>query len=181
MIRGILSVLTLAVMILTGCSKEKKSYVSMKIDGKTYCSKVMTEDDMSVNSSNRDLNMDEDSFSFRYYGKMTSSFGSEIWLLLRFSSFEALQPGVRYELPDGSVYDDRYDTAYVRKKVDGQERYYYVVEGWASIDDVEYQYFDASGEKGYRVTGSFSFTAKDEFSGDVIEITDGELHRLIMF
>lgn len=27
---------------------------------------------------------------------------------------------------------------------------------------------------------SFSFTAKDEFSGDTIEATDGELHNLLM-
>lgn len=180
MMRRILVALAIVTVILTGCSKPDKSYVSMKVDGKSYRSTVMTDSDRSISSSNQSLDLRYGGFSFRYYDVMTSSDGPEICLLLRFSSSDAYQLGTRYKLPNGSAYEDNYDTAFVRMTVDGQVRYYYVIDGWVCLDNVESYYHDAEGAEEYRVSGSFSFTAKDEFSGDVIEVTDGELHSLMM-
>ena len=64
MMRRILVALAIVTVILTGCSKPDKSYVSMKVDGKSYRSTVMTDSDRSISSSNQSLDLRYGGFSF---------------------------------------------------------------------------------------------------------------------
>lgn len=175
MINRLFVIATSAIVMLAGCTKSESSFVSMKVDGKTYTSTVMTDENHSVFASSQLFELSEDGFSFFYRNAMSSSGAPEITLMLRISDSTPTPSGMKFEFPSGPSSLDGYDTASISMTIEGRPMHYYAIEGWLEIDNVDNLNDDICA-----VNGSFAFSAKEEFSGKVIEITDGRLHNAFM-
>lgn len=172
MVSRLFVIVASAIVMFAGCTKSESSYISMKVDGKAYTSDVMDEENHIVYASEKHFESSEDGFMFFYRTVMSSSDAPEISLMLRVSDDVSDPSGIRYEFPSSSSSLDGYDTASISMTVDGRPMHYYAVEGWIEIENVETVHDGLCA-----VNGSFAFSAREEFSGKVIEITDGKLHH----
>lgn len=174
-----LIILSIILFTLTSCEKmemkRNKSYTSAEIDGVTYKSPIMDDWSFKVSSSNQLLDRQDDSFHIEINYTMTSEKGEKLQLNVRIKEDEAFELYKEYALPS-----DPSDIKFLSNgKItisDGElERYYYATEGFMLIESIESLKDD--GDAPYVVNGSFEFTAKEEFTGDLINVSNGTFHR----
>ena len=183
MVRKIMTAAVSLVLIFSGCGKHKtgeQSYTSMKIDGQEYITPVMYQDMKYITGGNELFQINESSFVLRFQRKMSSSSG-EVEILLRLIEDGIYTIGEEYTIPsDPSSFDD-FSTARIVFEENGARTYYYAVDGWIKFDDVtEIQDTNENGGLSfpyYTIDGHFAFTAKEEHSGNIIEVTDGTFNN----
>ena len=175
----LLIVLSVVIFSLTSCEKmekkRNKSYTTVEIDGVTYTSPVMDDWSFRVSASNQLLDRKDGSFHFEIDYPMASKEDEKIQLNLRIKENEDFETNKRYGFPSDPTQLKFYNNAKVTISDGDVDRYYYAVEGVLQIESVESLRND--GGSPYVVNGSFEFTAKEEFTGDVINVSNGTFHR----
>lgn len=176
--------ITLSILLcsLTSCEmmearklKSNKSYTSLEIDGVTYKSIVMNDYSFRVSSQEHLIDRQENSFHFEINQTLTGEHGEKISLNLRIMELEAFELNKQYTYPSYLSDIKFHSTGKVTINDGETERYYYATEGSLLIESVE----DLKEENSapFIVNGSFQFKAKEEFSGDVINVSNGTFHR----
>ena len=177
--KKLLIILSAVFCMLTSCEKmvmkKNKSYVTAEIDGVTYKSPVMDDWSFKISSSDQLLDREDDSFHLEIDHTMTSEKGERVQLNIRVKEGEALELGEEYSLPSDHADLKFFSNGKITVSDGDLERYYYATDGWMLIESVESLRDD--GKAPYVVNGSFEFTAKEEFSGDVINVSNGTFHR----
>jgi hypothetical protein len=165
--------------MLTGCEKmqmkKNKSYTTAEIDGVTYTSQVMDDWSFKLSPSNQLLDIKGDFFHIEINYTMTSQKGEQVRLNLRIKEDEAFELNKEYRLPSDPTDIKFFSNGKITVSDGELERYYYATDGSLLIESIESLRDD--GDAPYVVNGYFEFTAKEEFSSDVINVTNGTFHR----
>lgn len=183
MVQKIFSALTVLMALLTGCeryTKGEQSFTSLKIEGKEYKTPVMYENKHYITGGKELFDFDGDSFKIRLEETMSS--GSEkIGILLRIIGDGMYSIGERYHFPSTPTSVNGYSTARITFTENGIDKYYYAMDGWMELDDVEevveLDEYQETRAHYYKIDGRFAFTAREEHSGRIIEIKDGTFHN----
>lgn len=174
-----LIILSIVLCALTSCEKmemkKNKSYTTAEIDGVTYKSTVMSDWSYKVSPSDQLLDIQDDSFHLEINYTMISEKGEKVQMNVRIKDDESLEIGKLYEFPSDHAELQFFSNGKVTISDGELKRYYYATEGSLSIESVETLLDD--GYSPFVVNGTFEFTAKEEFTGDVINVTDGTFHR----
>lgn len=174
-----LIILSIVLCALTSCEKmemkKNKSYTTAEIDGVTYKSTVMSDWSYKVSPSDQLLDRQDDSFHLEINYTMISEKGEKVQMNVRIKDDESLEIGKLYEFPSDHAELKFFSNGKVTISDGELKRYYYATEGSLSIESVETLLDD--GYSPFVVNGTFEFTAKEEFTGDVINVTDGTFHR----
>lgn len=174
-----LIILSIVLCALTSCEKmemkKNKSYTTAEIDGVTYKSTVMSDWSYKVSPSDQLLDRQDDSFHLEINYTMISEKGEKVQMNVRIKDDESLEIGKLYEFPSDHAELQFFSNGKVTFSDGELKRYYYATEGSLSIESVETLFDD--GYAPSVVNGTFEFTAKEEFTGDVINVTDGTFHR----
>lgn len=175
----LLIILSVVLCTLTGCEKmemkKNKSYTSAEINGVTYKSPIMDDWSYKVSPSNQLLDREDDSFHIEINYTMTSEKGDKVQLNVRIKERGAFELNKEYTLPSDPGDIKFFSNGKVTISDGELERYYYATDGYLLIESIESLKDDA--EAPYVVNGSFGFTAIDEFTGDVINVSNGTFHR----
>lgn len=174
-----LIILSIVLCALTSCEKmemkKNKSYTTAEIDGVTYKSTVMSDWSYKLSPSDQLLDRQDDSFHLEINYTMISEKGEKVQMNVRIKDDESLEIGKLYEFPSDHAELQFFSNGKVTISDGEMKRYYYATEGSLSIESVETLLDD--GYAPFVVNGTFEFTAKEEFTGDVINVTDGTFHR----
>lgn len=175
----ILIILSVVIISLTGCEKmemkRNKSYTTADIDGVTYQSPVMDDWSFKVSASSQLLERKDGSFHLEINCTMTSKEDEKVQLHLRIKEDESFEINKQYGFPSDPTQLKYYSNAKVTVSDGEVDRYYYATEGVLHIESVESLRSD--GNAPYVVNGSFEFIAKEEFTGDIINVSNGTFHR----
>lgn len=156
--------------------KENKSYTSLEIDGVSYKSTVMNDWSFRVSSQEHLLDRQEDSFHFEIKQTLTDEKGEKITLNLRIKELESLELNKEYTFPSYLSAIKFHKTGKVTITDGDLERYYYATDGSLKIESVVHLN-EADDRTPFVVNGSFQFTAQEEFTGDVINVSNGTFNR----
>lgn len=174
-----LIILSIVLCALTSCEKmemkKNKSYTTAEIDGVTYKSTVMSDWSYKLSPSDQLLDRQDNSFHLEINYTMISEKGEKVQMNVRIKDDESLEIGKLYEFPSDHAELQFFSNGKVTISDGELKRYYYATEGSLSIESVETLLDD--GYSPFVVNGTFEFTAKEEFTGDVINVTDGTFHR----
>lgn len=175
----ILIMLSVAFCMLISCEKmemkKNESYTTAVIDGVTYKSAVMNDWSFKVSSSNQLLDRKDDFFHIEINYTMTSDKGDKVQLNVRVKGRESIELSKEYIFPSDPADIKFFSNGKITISDGELERYYYATEGKLLINSVESIRDD--GDAPYAVNGSFEFTAQEEFTGDVINVSNGTFHR----
>lgn len=169
------------VFLLTECTKPEKIYTTINIDGEEYSSPVMyAGENIFLQSNQESISVNGDSFCLKYEKTMTSTDGSSFYMSLRIRDDEIYQVGKKYVIPYSPDSTNLYNMASLSIYSPEEERilYYYAIDGWFELDRVTGAVMRNDGSvRVYAVDGKFSFIVEEEYSGDVIEVTNGKFHN----
>ena len=179
--KRILILTMIELSFLTGCDKLRQfreveeSFVVIDLHGEEFCSEVMTNKEYRIMSENELLECNNEGFTLIYKHELSSE-SENVNLYIRLCGNAPYETGVRYHFPSDSTSVADYSTARISLTDDDRIQHYYALDGWVVLDAVNEVYAESDKEKRlkfYRVDGRFGFTAVEEHSGKIIEITDG--------